>query len=90
VPKREELPNLLYGQKRPGFSLSVEGTPVLLRTEIVTQDELSVGDKVKTFSLPDGKTFISKVDPGDKDAYTIGRITSAHIYFDDEMTVKEI
>jgi hypothetical protein len=88
VPKRDELVALLLAQK--GYSLSVEGTPVLLRADIVTQDEFSVGDKVKTFSLPDGKTFISKVDPGREDAYTVGRITPAHIYFDDEMTVKEI
>ena len=88
MPKRDELSALLLEKK--GYSLSVEGTPVLLRADVVTQDEFSVGDKVKTFSLPDGKTFVSKVDPGYEDAYTIGRITLAHIYFDDEMTVKEI
>ena len=88
MPKGDELNALLLAQK--GYSLTVEGTPVLLRTEVVTQEEFSIGDKVKTFSLPDGKTFISKVDPGCEDAYTIGRITPAHIYFDDEMTVKEI
>lgn len=88
MPKIGELSALLL--ERRSYSLLIEGTPVLLRSEIVTQDEFSVGDQVKTFSLPDGKTFISKVEPGCEDAYTIGRITSAHIYFDDEMTVKEI
>jgi len=88
VPKRDELNALLL--EKTSYSLSVEGTPVLLRADVVTQDEFSIGDKVKTFSLPDGKTFISKVDLGCEDAYTIGRITPAHIYFDDEITVKEI
>jgi len=55
----------------------------------VTQDELTAGDKVKIFSLPDGKIFVSKVDSSLLDAYTVGRITPAHIYFDDEITVKE-
>jgi len=88
VPKRDELRGLLC--ERPSYSLSVEGTPALLHSDIVTQDELAVGDKVKLFSLPDGKTFISRVDSESEDAYTIGRVTTAHIYFDDEMTVKEI
>jgi len=57
---------------------------------VVTQDELSAGDKVKIFSLPDGKTFISKVDSSSEGAYTVGRITPAHIYFDDDMAIKEI
>jgi len=87
MPKREEVQEMLYG--RPSYSLSVEGVPALLREDVVTQDELTAGDKVKLFSLPDGKTFVSKVDSSTQDAYTVGRITPAHIYFDDEMTVKE-
>ena len=89
MPKRSELSEVLYGRPRPSFSLKVEGVPALLREEVVTQDKLAVGDKVKMFSLPDGKTFVSKVDASSKSAYTVGRITPAHIYFDDEMTVKE-
>lgn len=86
MPKREELSQALYGRPPGSYSLS---TPALLRSDIVTQDELSVGDKVKMFSLPDGRTFISKVGADVENAYTIGRITPAHIYFDDEMTIKE-
>lgn len=88
MPKREDLSQILYGRNQ-SYSLSVEGTPALLRSEIVTPDELAAGDKVKMFAIPDGKTFIAKVDPESQDAYTVGRITSAHIYFDDEMTVQE-
>ena len=71
-------------------SRKVEGVPALLWKEAVTQDELSAGDKVKIFSLPDGKTFISKVDSSSEGAYTVGRITPAHIYFDDDMAIKEV
>ena len=89
MPKREELSQVLYGRTQ-SYSLSVQGTPALLRSEIVTQDELTAGDKVELFMLPDGKTFISKAEHNTKDVYTVGRVTLAHIYFDDEMTVQEI
>lgn len=86
MPKRNELLELLSGKT---YSLSIEGTPALLREEVVTQDEFTAGDKVELFALPDGRTFITKVDPNTEQAYTVGRVTPAHIYFDDEMTVQE-
>lgn len=89
MPRRDELSQILYGRPPGGYSLSIEGTPALLRSDIVTQDELVAGDKIKMFALPDGKTFISKVDSDSEDAYTVGRVTPGHIYFDDEMVVKE-
>ena len=95
MPKRDELLQILSGRTQ-GYSLSVEGTPALLWSDIITQDELVVGDKIKLFALSDGKTFITKVEPGSMDwkhsdeVYTVGRLTPAHIYFDDEITVKEI
>jgi hypothetical protein len=90
MPKRDELSGILYGRP-PGssFSISVDGTPALLRSDVVTQDLLKTGDRIKMFALPDGKTFIAKVDINLEDSYTVGRVTPAHIYFDDEMTVKE-
>ena len=91
MPSREELLQIL-SDRTQSYSLSVEGTPALLRSAVVTQDELVAGDRVELFSLPDGRTFISKVDPSSIsiEAYTVGRVPPAHIYFDDEMTVKEI
>lgn len=80
---RAELPS------NQSFSLRVEGLPAVLRSDLITQEELASGDRVNLFSIPDGKYFASKADPGDDTAYTIGKITLAHIYFDDEMTVKE-
>jgi len=88
MPKRDELSQILLGRTQ-SYSLSVEGTPALLRMDVVTQDEFTAGDKVELFALPDGRTFITKVDQGCEDAYTVGRVTPAHIYFDDEMTVQE-
>lgn len=88
MQSREEVSQILSGRTQ-SYSLSVEGTPALLRSTVVTQDELTVGDKVGLFALPDGRTFISKVDTNFKDAYTVGRVTLAHIYFDDEITVQE-
>ncbi len=95
MPKRDDRSRILSGRTQ-SYSLSVEGTPALLRSDTVIQDELVVGDKIKLFALSDGKTFITKVEPDSMDwkhsdeVYTVGRLTPAHIYFDDEITVKEI
>jgi hypothetical protein len=88
MPSKDERSQILYGRTQ-SYSLSVEGTPAVLRSAIVTQEDFTAGDKVELFSLPDGRIFISKVDPNSKDAYTVGRVTPAHIYFDDEITVEE-
>lgn len=71
------------------YSLRVEGTPALLLKDLVLPDVLAVGDKVKLFSLPDGKYFVSKVESDSPDGLAIGRITAAHIYFDGEVTIQE-
>ena len=88
MPSREEVLQILSG-KTQSYSLSVEGTPAILRSTVVAQEELVAGDKVQLFALPDGRTFLSKVDSSSVEAYTVGRVTPAHIYFDDEITVKE-
>lgn len=87
MPKRQDLWEAL--RDKHGYSLKVEGTPAVLRQKIVTHDDLVVGDQVELFTLPDGKFFVSKVATG-QDGLTIGKITAAHVYFDDDITVKEI
>jgi hypothetical protein len=89
MPKREELSQILSGRTQ-NYSLLIEGLPAIHRSDIVTDDKLISGDKVGLFALPGGKTFISKVDPNSEDVYTIGRITPAHIYFDDDISVQEL
>jgi len=94
MPKRDEtllqLSEIVASAyKGSGYDAVIEGTPALLRSAVVTQDAFTAGDKVELFALPDGRTFITKVDPNSEQAYTVGRVTPAHIYFDDEMTVQE-
>jgi hypothetical protein len=89
MPKREEVNQILYSQKQ-GYSLSVEGTPALLRSAVVTQEDLVEGDKVKIFVAPDGRTLITKAGTDDINVFTVGRITPAHIYFSDDMNVQNV
>jgi hypothetical protein len=89
MPKREEVTRILCDQKH-GYSLTVEGIPALLRSEVVTQEELVAGDQVKIFSIPDGKTLITKTEQEGANVFTVGRITPAHIYFADDMNVYNV
>ena len=89
MPKREEISQILCNQQH-GYSLTVEGTPALLRSNVVTQEKLIAGDKVKIFSTPDGKTLLTKTEQGDDNAFTVGRVTPAHIYFADDMNVYNV
>ena len=89
MPKREEVLQILYSQSQ-GYSLTVEGIPALLRSDVVTQEELTAGDQVKIFSTPDGKTLITKAAQGGANVFTVGRITPAHIYFADDMNVYNV
>lgn len=89
MPKREEVPQILDSQKH-GYSLTVEGTPAILRSEVVTQEELVAGDQVKIFNTPGGKTLVTKAVQGGANVFTVGRITPAHIYFADDMNVHNV
>ena len=89
MSKREEVLQILYGQEQ-GYSFSIKGTPALLRSAVVTQEELIAGDQVKIFSTPDGKTLITKTAQGGADVFTVGRITLAHIYFVDDINVHNV
>ena len=88
MSKDEEFQKLLYNQHSYSFH-KVEGLPAILREQLVTQDEIAVGDKVELFCLPNGKYFISKAAVASNHAFTVGKITTAHIYFDDDITLKE-
>ena len=89
MPRRKDHQELLANEHSYSFQ-KLEGTPALVRENIVTQEELAVGDKVTLFSLPDGKYFISKATPQDGEAFTVGKITLAHIFFNDEITIEEV
>ncbi len=88
MSKDSKFRELQYDEHSYSFH-RVEGLPAVLREQLVTQDEMAVGDKIELFCLPDGKYFVSKVGADSSRAFTIGKITPAHIYFDDEITLKE-
>jgi len=88
VVKGGEFQELLLNKESYSFH-SVEGLPALPRASVINKEEFAVGDKVKLFYLPDGKYFVSKADLEDAEAFTVGKITPAHIYFDDEITLEE-
>lgn len=85
MPKREEMRSII--RQSGSYSLDLKGTPALLRKDVMFPDDLASGDRVKIFSTADGKYLISKSN--DSESLTIGRITPAHIYFDDEISLKE-
>jgi hypothetical protein len=87
MPKRDEVPYLV--SQVGTYSKKVEGTPALLRRDLVLPEDLAVGDKVKLFSLPDGKQFVSKVEADSPEGFVIRRLTAAHIYFDGEISIQE-
>ena len=89
MSKREEILQILYGQEQ-GYSLSITGISALLRSDVVTQEELVAGDQVKIFGTPDGKTLITKTAQEGDDVFTVGRVTPAHIYFTDDINVHNV
>lgn len=67
-----------------GFQ-KVNGILALDLNKILTEEELSAGDRISWFSLPDEKFFVSK----DPEGIPIKRISSAYIYLDAEIKVEE-
>ena len=66
--------------------LKVEGILALERSRIIVEEELSVGDTVNWFQLPDGKLLISK----DPDGVRIEKISSAYYHLEADVTLEEI
>lgn len=88
MPKRDELQEYLDNKTSYAFQ-KVEGLPTLLLRDIVCDEKLIAGDKIHIFYLPDGKYFISKSEDDSKDAFTVGKITLAYLYLDDDIIVEE-
>ena len=88
MSKDDAFQALLHNKESYSFH-KVEGLPAVLIEQLVAQDEIAVGDKIELFRLPDGKYFVSKTGAENDRAFTIGKITSAYIYFNDEITIKE-
>ena len=79
--KDEKLAALLTNEESYSFQ-KVEGDPTLLLENVITQEELHVGDKIQVFYLSDGKYFLSKTGEGDDLALTISKVSLSHVYFE--------
>lgn len=63
----------------------VEGTLALDLSEVVLEEQLSAGDHIAWFSLPDGRLLVCK----DPKGTPVRRISSAYIYLDADINVEE-
>lgn len=64
----------------------VEGILALDLNEVVLEEDLSEGDLITWFSLPDGRLLVCK---GPKKGTPVRRISSAYIYLDADINVEE-
>lgn len=55
------------------------------RSEVVLEEDLSEGDLITWFSLPDGRLLVCKGPEGTP----VKRISSAYIYLDADINVEE-
>ena len=63
----------------------VEGIIALEKSRIVLEEDVSVGDTVSWFELPDGKLLISK----DPEGVCIERVSSAYYHLETEIEIEE-
>ncbi len=74
-------------QNRQTYSFQkIDGFIVLPHNDIVLEDEITIGDRVGIFSLPDGKYFLSK----DPEGFLIENISKAYTFFEiTDITIKK-
>ncbi len=68
---------LLLNQQTYSFQ-KLDGFVVLPHGQVVLENNISVGDRVDLFAIPDGKYFLSK----DPEGLLIENITKAYIFFE--------
>ncbi len=84
MPSNER--ELLLNQQTYSFQ-KLDGFVVLPHNEAVLEEEITIGDRVGIFSLPDGKYFLSK----DPQGLLIENISKAYIFFEvTGITIKEV
>lgn len=66
--------------------LKVEGILALEKSRIIIEEELSVGDTINWFQLPDGKLLISK----DPDGVRIEKISLAYYHLEADVILEEV
>ena len=81
----DDARELLMNRQTYSFQ-KIDGFVVLPHNEIIAEDELTIGDRVGIFSLPDGKYFLSK----DPEGLLIENISKAYVFFETtDITIKE-
>ena len=76
-----------YNAKAPVHGmLKVEGILALEKSRVIVEEELSVGDSVNWFKLPDGKLLISK----DPDGVCIEKISAAYYHLEADVLLEEV
>lgn len=63
----------------------MEGILALERSKVIFEEEVSAGDSINWFELPDGKLLISK----DPKGVRVDKISSAYIHLDAEVVLEE-
>ena len=81
----EDARELLQNRQTYSFQ-KIDGFVVLSHDDVVLEDDISVGERVGVFALPDGKYFLSK----DPEGLLIENISKAYIFFETtDITVEE-
>ena len=81
----EDARELLQNRQTYSFQ-KIDGFVVLPHDNVVLEDDISVGERVGVFALPDGKYFLSK----DPEGLLIENISKAYIFFETtDITVEE-
>ncbi|MEE9529120.1 MAG: hypothetical protein V3V88_03625 [Dehalococcoidia bacterium] len=81
----EDARELLQNRQTYSFQ-KIDGFVVLPHDNVVLEDNISVGERVGVFALPDGKYFLSK----DPEGLLIENISKAYIFFETtDITVEE-
>lgn len=73
----KEVQKLLQNQQTYSFQ-KINGFVVLPHTNVVLENSIYEGERIKIFVLPDGKYFLSKNPQG----ILIEKITKAYIFFE--------
>lgn len=67
----------------------MDGLVALELPKVILDGDLTAGDDVTLFRLPDGRFLISKETPSET-TYKIRKISSAYVYFDTEIVITEV
>lgn len=71
-------------------SLRIEGIAALERHKILLEEELSVGDTIDLFMLPDGRHLLTKTNTPKINSLIVDKITTSYIFFEEELEIKEV